>query len=252
MLKSVCVFVMMLFFIGCSALKKDDEKIARLHLEIGVAHLNEGNYPRGLKELIKANSLDPDNPVILNYLALGYFVREKYYESEKWLLRAIELKPEYMEARNNLGRVYVEMGKYDQAIKQLTMVLSDLTYSTPGKAQFNLATAYFRKGDYIQSRDTVQLVWKTNKFHCPSFILYGKTLYELKNYSESKTAFEKALLKCNQVGKKRPEIHYYSAMADYKLGRKQESLKQMQDIIKLYPDSSYAKRASVMLKVIAR
>ncbi len=253
MLKNLYVFFMVLSFTGCSSSKKNTKEIARFHLDIGMAHLNNGKYPEGLAELLKAKRLDPDNPIILNHLSLGYFVRERYFEAEKWLLRSIQLKPNYMEAHNNLGRVYIEMGKYDKAIEQLKIVLSDLTYSTPEKAQFNLATAYFRKGEYIKSRDLVQLVWKTNEFHCSSFVLYARSLYELKDYEEAQKAFEKSLLKCKKGGEGRmPEIRYYNALALYKRGQKGESLKKMQNIIKLHPKSPYAKRASIILRAVAK
>ena len=60
------VYSMAVFLVGCASQRKEDRERAVLHMKMGTGYLSQGNYPRAMTELTKAESLDPDNPSILN------------------------------------------------------------------------------------------------------------------------------------------------------------------------------------------
>ena len=87
-----CASVILIFLtaIGCASQKvKDRETRAQLHMQMGTSHLQQGNYPLALKELLNAEELDPDNPHIQNNLALAYFVRNKLNKAEEHFRKAL-------------------------------------------------------------------------------------------------------------------------------------------------------------------
>ena len=52
-------------------------------------------------------------------MGLVYYKLEKYQEAIKAYQKAIEIKPDYHKAWNNLGNVYYKIEKYQEAIKPI-------------------------------------------------------------------------------------------------------------------------------------
>ena len=227
---------------SCTTANRDDEK-ADLHLRIGTAYLNQGNYPLALKELLEAHKLNPDSPIICNNLALAYFVRGKFAESEKFLQRAVTLDPKYTDAYNNLGRVHIDMGKYDEAIAELNKVVADLTYPQPERGLSNLGLAYFRTKKYSLAEKTLKDALRTNNSFCPAHNYYGQTLYYMKEFKRAAQAVDAAVQVCKDLD----ETYYIGALSYFRLGQKEKGQARMREIIELFPNSKYVPKARAHL-----
>lgn len=225
-------------FLSCATGDKDAEK-AELHLRIGTAHLNQGNYPLALRELLEAHRLNPDNAVVCNNLALAYFVRGKYADAERHLNQAIKIDPKYTDAYNNLGRVHIELGRYDLAINELNRVVSDLTYPQPEKGLSNLGLAHMKAKNYQEAQRRFKEALKINNNFCPAHNHYTQALYLLKEYKRAAAATESALQLCPNLD----EAHYYGALSYLKMGQRDRAHARMKEIIELYPASEFAKLA---------
>src|SRR5690348_3257843 len=120
-----------------------DKQRAELHLQIGTGYLTNGQYPQAMSELLKAQELDPTNPLILNNLGLAYYVRGKWKTAEEKFRAAVRQDSKFSEAKNNLGRVLIDEGRPAEALKFLHEVESDLTYRYQEKTLSTLGMAYF-------------------------------------------------------------------------------------------------------------
>ena len=165
--------------LGCANTELKKEQ-ADLHLRIGTSHLLAGRYPQALNEMLAAETLDPENPVIENNLGLAYFVRKEFTQAEKHLLLALTLNPKYNDARNNLGRVHIELARYDEALAELKIVTQDLTYPTPEKAFVNIGIVYMKKGSPLKALDNFKKGIEANGKFCPAFNYYGQSLLGLQ------------------------------------------------------------------------
>jgi type IV pilus biogenesis/stability protein PilW len=232
---------------ACSSTQKQVEE-AELHMRIGTSFLSQGNYPNALRELLIAEKLDPKSALVQNNLGLAYFWRERLDLSAKHLRRAVELNPEFTEARNNYARVLIELTRYDQAIAELKTVLSDLTYGDPAKAWVNLGMAYFRKGDYGTAKEKFAQAVQINRDHCLGQTLYGRSLLELKQFEAAAHALDNAVVICRPAQFDEP--YYFSGLTYYRLGRTSSAVARMEEVLKLYPNGLYAKRAESMLKLM--
>lgn len=244
------IFVLLAFALfGCSSRSPsaDKKETADIHLRMGTTNLQQGNYPQALQELLLAVELDPKNPIIHNNLALAYYVRDKFTEAETHLKKALDLDSRYADARNNLGRVYISMKLYDQAIVELKVVTNDLTYPSPEKPLSNLALAYYKKGDFKLAKETAYQALKVEKSFCPAQSVYGLSLFFLEDYKKSADTFEKVI---NQCEREKEEAHYYSALSYFKLGQKEKSTARLQEMIHLYPDGEYTEKARTTLGII--
>lgn len=232
---------------GCGSTSKKREE-AQLRFQLGTSLLTQGRYPSALRELLIAESLDPKNHVIQNNLGLTYFMREKYDLAAQHLRKAIEIDPKYSEARNNYGRSLIELARYDEAIRELEKVVADLTYTDPAKALLNLGLAHFRKGDFATAKMKFAEVIRLNRSHCLAQTMYGRSLLELADYSTASRALDNAVLICKSL--KFDEAHYFSGLSYYKLGNTSTAIARMEEVIKLYPDGNYAKKAESLLKLM--
>src|SRR6185312_4061003 len=94
--------VLLISLVSCSTVGKTDRERAGLHLQIGSGYLQKGLYPQAMNELLKAQDLDPHNPLVLNNLGLAYYVRGKVKQAEEKFRAAINELPKFSDAKNNL------------------------------------------------------------------------------------------------------------------------------------------------------
>ena len=248
--KSSFILMICACFLGCSSFQTSDSEMANLYLKMGTSQLQEGAYPQALTSLLKAESLDSSNPVIQNNLALVYLVRERYELAEKHLRNALRLRPEYSDARNNLGRVLVEMGRDQEAIKELTIVTNDLAYENPEKPLTNIGIAYFDLKHFDEARNYFNKALSIQRENCTAQSYLGRSLFELNLYDRASEALDRAVGFCQKVQFDEP--HYYSALSYLKSGDKDRAEARLQEIIRLYPNGKYVDRAKSALETIRK
>ena len=66
----------------------------------------------------------------------------------KHFKKALEIKPDYAPAINNLGTAYIKKKEWDTAIRYFKEVSENLLYATPHFALSNLGWAYYNKKEY--------------------------------------------------------------------------------------------------------
>ena len=133
--------------ISACALSESERKQASYHYQMGLSFLGENNIPNALIELTQAEKLTPDDPMLLNSLGQAYYKKNKYDLAEQKYLKAVSIKPDYSEARNNLGLNYLAMKRWDDAARQFKLVTDDIFYPDQETAVINLARALYYKGD---------------------------------------------------------------------------------------------------------
>ena len=202
--KFILCTVVISLFTGCVSRGPKNTARAKFHLQIGTAHLSKGNYPAALAELLTAEKLDEQNPVIQNNLGLAYFVRKKYNTARLHIEKAIKLKPNYTDAKNNLGRIFIEMGLYKPAIKTLKEASHDLTYQEPEKILSTLGWAYFMNKDFELARQELSRSLKIRRKNCITNNLYGRTLFEMKEYQIAADSFDQTLEVCDNLKRVEP------------------------------------------------
>ena len=244
---AIALCAALMIFGGCATSQKNRDE-AGLRLRLGTSFLTQGNYPSAIRELQQAKTLDPENVIVLNNLGLAYYLREHYDLALQELAHAIHLQPKYSEARNNYGRVLIDVARYDDAIHELQIVVNDLTYEDPAKAWVNLGLAYFRKGDFIKARDQFAEAIKANRDYCLGQSYYGRALLELGQLKSAAQVLDNAVLICRTSQFDEP--HYFSGLTYYKLGKTSSAIARMEEVIKLFPQGRYAKRAESLLTVM--
>ena len=243
--------VMLLFLsamVGCAHRSAQLKERAQLHLELGVAHLAQGNYPAALSELNEAQQLDPQNAAIENNLGLAYSVRNRYKEADAHFRKALELSPKYSDARANLARLMIDQKKYDAALVELAQVENDLTYAYPEKALSLVGMVYFNQGKYKKAEEYLGRAMNVRRDNCIIADYYGRTLLEEKKLDEAVGILDLAVENCRTS--KFEEPLFFSAMAYYSLGDKEKSKSRARELLSEYPLSQYAGKAKGLMKLL--
>ncbi len=201
-----------------------------------------------MSTLLKAEKLDPNNPQLHNQFGLTYFVFKKIDKSLFHFRKALSLDAKYSEARNNYAHVLIENGDYEEARKQLKLVIDDLTYMNQSTVLSNYGYSYFKQGKYKEAVPYLQQSIKLNKTHCQTYNTYGRSLYELKDFSAALPVFDVAVPLCKKIGF--DEAHYYAALTYFKSGDKNRGIALMNETLLLYPDGVYQDKAKSMLELM--
>jgi len=217
---------------GC-ALSSASKKQASYHYQMGLSHLGENNVTSALIEFTEAEKIDPDNPELQNYLGLVYFKKKKLDISESKYLRAIALKPDYSDARNNLAVTYLEMQRWDDAIYQLKLVTEDIFYQNQSAAGINLAIALLNKGDFKQSMEILRAL--VISYPLDPMIRYniGRIYYATDKMDLAVEEYNKAV----ELYPDYAQAHYSLGQTNMKLGNRKAAIKHFKEVIRIAPDT---------------
>lgn len=244
-------FLILIFvFTSCASTDDRSDEKAQLHMQLGLSHLERRNYAIALKELLAAEEFAPKNQMIQNNLGLLYFIREKYDLSIKHFSRAYELDHKFTDAKNNLARVYIEIKQFSTAQRLLDEVLADLTYPNAAKAYMNYGLLEFNRSRYKDAKAQFKKVLELDREDCYGQVFLGRSYLELKENKQAVDQLEKATTFCKAVGV--DEAHYFSAIAMYRLGNKDQSLLRFQEILNQFPDGKYRDQSKKMINIIEK
>jgi tetratricopeptide (TPR) repeat protein len=165
---------------------------SRLHY--GIVLRRSGKFPDALRELQAASELDPGDPVIPfqigkiyatmgadslaatrfitslalaplykeahEHLALAYVNLRRYEDALKEFAVALTIDPTDSPLRVNLGVTYGKLGMTDEAIRQFKLALH---YDNANwKARYNLAAALVEKDQLQDARQELEAILKTD------------------------------------------------------------------------------------------
>lgn len=222
--------------------------MAQVHLRLGTGHLEHGDYPEALKELLSAETYDSNDPLIQNNLGLTYYMREKYDLAESHIRKAIKLEPTFTDAKNNLSRVLIEKNNTKEAKVILKEVIDDLTYSVTWKAYINLGLAQFKENDFAAAKESFLKALAIDRENCLAQNYYARSLMEIKDFKHASNAFEKAETYC--LKSQFDDPIFYSALNFYRMGDPYKAKLKFEALID--KGSTFKEKAEQMLELLRK
>jgi type IV pilus assembly protein PilF len=180
---------------------QDPERMAESEYDIARdLWLRQGNLREALDHGLKAVELDDQNADADHLVALLYldFCSRnqgdcRLPEAEKYARRALELRPEFREAKNTLGVILIHTGRPNDAIQVLKPLCEDILYETPEKAWGNLGWAYLEAKDPDRAIEALKRSIAAQPLFCVGAYRLGLA-YELKGQDrQALEAFTRAL-----------------------------------------------------------
>jgi tetratricopeptide (TPR) repeat protein len=148
----------------------------------------------------------PKDPVLQNKSGIAYHQMQQLDSAKKCYEMAIRLKPDYMEAENNLGTVYYAKKNFRKAIGCYRRAVKMVAENARAASIYsNLGTAYFARKQYPLATDAYQTALRLDPNVFETHGSFGVMLQE-RNVEE------------------RAKFHYYMAKLYAKSGRTELAL----------------------------
>ncbi len=147
------------FATGCSTPAKRElssQDRARLHVEIANGALLEGDPTGALQSLARAEAEDPRIPELHHSRSLAFAARKERAAAIASARRAVELKPDYSDANNTLGKLLLDEGSLGEAQVYLLRASGDPLYREAYKPKTNLGILHYRRGELTDAEARFQ------------------------------------------------------------------------------------------------
>jgi type IV pilus assembly protein PilF len=160
-MRAAFVVLMLAALAGCVQPGNPDRKTtqrdalhrAQIHTELGAAYYQTEQYAVSLEELNKALAADPDYIPALNQLGVVYMALGKDKEAQNQFEKALRLDPRDSSVNNNYGMLLCRRGKESEAMRYFNKALENPLYQTPEVAYVNAGLCAWNKGDKPRAED---------------------------------------------------------------------------------------------------
>lgn len=192
--------------LGCIGPQRASKsKTADFHVKLAANYYVEGNLAMAQKEIYQALRMDPKSPEahhVEGFILLGL---KQYVQAAVAFRKALQLKPDYFEARNNLGAALIAQGRYRDAIEVLKPLTREPLYATPSHAHGNIGLCYMRLHQWSKAREHLERAVFLNPKFCKGYDLLGQTYEKLGDLESAVRAWQKAAEICEWYA----EPHYH-------------------------------------------
>jgi len=224
-MRATVLFAALALFAGCKHRPTEKEQgAAETHYNLGRVAAASGSIQEAVREYQAALELDESFPEAHNgYGILLHISFGRLEEAIQHYKRALEIRPSYSEAKTNLGVVYLDLGKYDEAIKLFDQALNDMLYPEPYIAHGNRGWALFKKGDVSGGIESIHMAITINPKFCLGYRLLGQ-IHDEQGRTE---------LACDNYGRFREacpdaaQAYYKEGVCLAKLGKLEEARKTL-------------------------
>lgn len=205
-----------------------------------------GKPREALPYLLKAEKIDPSNPDIQRELALVYQDIKQYDLAIVHYKEAIELKPDFSEAYNDLGVSYSQQGRLDWAMDCFNKAVQNILYTTPHFAYHNMGLIHIKKNDIEKAIHYYQKAIELEPDYSAAYFDMGRA-YELSGrYNDAESTYKKIM----EIIPSSLIPHLELARVYKKTGQMEKSVDKLNFIIGTDPRSTVAREALKMLEVI--
>lgn len=210
-------------------IQKRRNKAALDHLDRGLEYYTKGaaqNYKKAREEFLQALAEEPRYSQAALYLGRvddALFDRE---EAQKYYRRAIEIDPDYLEARASFGGMLLNTGNLDEAVRQLNAV----TQRDPKHAMawYLLSQAFCRKEDYPQAISAAQKAIELTPGNAEAHFWLAECLRMSRKWSPAREQYDSYLKLSNFDSKLAGQLNYY--VVGYLVGLGRRSRASQHDI----------------------
>jgi tetratricopeptide (TPR) repeat protein/uncharacterized caspase-like protein len=193
----------------------------------GLERYNQGfetNYRLAAANFEEALKIDPQYSQAALYLGRTYHALYEEDKAKDALKRAIEIDPEYLEARLSYAAVLLDTGDLDEAIRQLDSVTKRDTKN--GMAWYLQSQAYVRKGSYDQAVASGKQAVSYTPANAEAHLWLGEALRKRQQCTEARAEYQTYLSLSNFNSELAGKLNYYLLGSLIGMGSKKRATQQ--------------------------
>lgn len=239
---------------GCAtsqakALQQDAARKAVSRLDLGGEHLHQGRFALALREFLTAEKLDPKNPQIQRALGEAYLAQGKRMESELHYRRALELFPEFHDARLALSALYILEERYAESSVECKLLIDDPTFAEPWRALANLGFAELKQGQLSEARKHLDLAREYRRDYWPVTLSLAQ-IELLEGHRLEAITHLREVLALEPGPSVEAEANYRIAEIYISLGQRHEAMGHLTTAQAKAPEGVWGRRSEAYLKLL--
>ncbi len=243
----ILLFLLLLLSAACVPVNDTADGLdPEVHIKLGLSYLQEQDATRALKEFLLAVDGAPDNAEAQAGLAQAYYLKKAFALAEKHYLKALALDKDNPEYHNNLGALYLDMKRWDDAIRHFRLAAENLLFDRPALARTGMAVAQLKKGDNFAAIESCKAALHENYQLPQAHFFLGEAYRALGRFDEAIASYRQALdLAPNYL-----QAHYQLGMVYLKQQKNDLARPEFEKVITLAPRSEQAGLAREYLKLL--
>jgi type IV pilus assembly protein PilF len=230
--------------------RERDMKVGRARRNVGIDYLANGRTPMAIRELRHSHLLAPNDPVTIHWLGEAYRRRGLLDQALVHMQDALDLDPESHELRMNLGGLYLQLGKYREAIEQAQVLVDDPTFPSPWRAYTNLGWAQFQLGLLSEARGSFEEALAFKQNYWPARLNLGILEAKSGRSTAAIVAFESVLGRESLDVNAESEATYRLGQAYVSLGERHKALGYFKRSAERMPLGHWALQSEEYMKLL--
>lgn len=248
-----CACVALLF--GCETVSPDDVRSAQSHRELAAMYLNQNQLELAIREYRQALELHESDAESHFGIAEGYRRKQQFEPAERHFRRALRLDPTLLDARLNLGVVFLEQERWAEAIEETMPLAEDPTFLMPSRAFVNLGWACYRSGDLEQAEHWYQRALESDGSSDQAHTNLAIVLYEQGNLVQAVRHFDWVIQNLQGrppevSGGFEAEVRFRLAMTHVRLGQRERAVEHLRVAAKRGGETEWAQKSLEYLAVL--
>ncbi len=233
------------------ALSEEERRFeqARARRDLGIDYLAKGQNAIALRELTFSIDQNPDDPATQLWLGEGYRRQGHNDKALVAMKRAVELRPSYREAHNNLSAFYLQLERWEEAVEHAQILIDDALYSQPWKAFSNRGWAEFNLGRVAEARKSLETALEFRIDFWPASLNLGVLERKAGNTVKAVKHFQRVI--AHPIGQgPRSEASFHVAQILVSMGHRKKAIKYFTASVKNDPESRWADESRDYLKIL--
>jgi Tfp pilus assembly protein PilF len=218
-----------------------------VHYKLGISHLQANNPSLALKELLIAEKNDPQSSAVHAALAQAYQLKKAYAEAERHYLLALKLSDNDPRYQNNLGALYLDMERWDDAIAHFEEAANNLLFLNPHVAISGEGYAYFKKDDLEAAEHCYQQAISMAPGFAQAHYLLSEVYHKQGREDRERYALERAV----SIAPDYVQALYQLGVLSLKQQRLKDAKDRFKKVRELAPDTEWGQLADDMLRSMA-
>ncbi len=231
------------------AVDQSAEDKAAARRDLGMDHLSKGRTALAIRTLLDAQQINPLDHETHLWLGEAYRRKGMLEEAELQMLEALRLKPDSQSSRLSLSGLYIQMERFEDAIRESRHLYEDPTFPTPWRALTNIAWAEYRLGRMTEAKANLEQALDFHPTFWPALLNLGILENDLGNRLEALEAFER-VIEQNPGARAKAEATYRMGEVFVAIGHRERAIRYFSDVIDEAPYGPYAKESKRYLKML--
>jgi tetratricopeptide (TPR) repeat protein len=240
---------------ACATLDEDTLRRAETHRQLAELKLQKSEVELAIREYEASLAIYNGDPEAHFGLSEAYRRKGVYDLAQQHLIRTLELDPGNLEARLNLGVVYLHQGHYAEAIHTNDSLLQDPTFLRPERALVNRGWAHYKSSNLKEAAEDFRAALMADGGDYTAHLNLGIVLYDQGEVLEAMREFKAALeildlRPVHLVGGALAQTRFRLAQAYVKLGRHEQAVEQFRAATKEGGQGEWGRKSQEYLAVL--